>query len=451
MTMANSASKDHRTTEITHLRVLKIAVPVVLSNATVPLLGVVDTAVVGQLGAAAPVGAVAVGAVILTSLFWVFGFLRMGTVGLVSQAIGRSEDAEVTALLTRCLLIGGFAGCVLIALQVPLFWAALALAQPSPAVHTLANDYLSIRIWSAPAVIALYGISGWLIAQERTRAFFVIQLVTNGTNILLDFWFVLGLGLGVNGVAFATLIAEWGGFALGMWFCRDAFYSSAWRNWAQVLKASALRNMAIVNTDILIRSLLLQLVFVSFTFLAARQDDVTLAANQILVQLMFITAYGMDGFAFAAETLVGQAVGARARAALRRAAIVTSIWGAVVVLSIAVVFALFGPLLIDAMTTAVQVREMARVFLPYIVLAPLLGGASWMLDGIFIGATATRDMRNMMGVSVVIYGASAALLIPVFGNHGLWAALLISLVARGVTLSMKYPQLERQADKLEGV
>lgn len=430
-------------TKITHRRVLRIALPIVLSNATIPLLGIVDTAVVGQLGAAGPVGAVAIGAVVLTSLYWLFGFLRMGTVGLVSQALGRNDPAEVSALFTRCLMIGLTAGGIFVLFQLPLFTAALALASPSKEVEDLARDYLQIRIWSAPATIALYGISGWLIAQERSRAFMIVQVWANGVNIFLDIWFVLGLGWGVGGVAFASFIAEWSGFAVGLWFCRDAFLkSTAWRDWTVVLSAAKLKHMAGVNADILIRSLLLQSMFTSFTFLGAREGDLELAANQVLLQMLMLTAYGMDGFAFAAETLVGQAIGAGRKDHLRRSARVTSIWGAVIVALMSVFFTLFGGELIDLMTTADDVRETARVYLPYLVLAPLLGWASWMLDGIFIGATASRDMRDMMVVSSLIYLAAVCALFPTLGNHGLWLALLISFIARGVTLWCRYSKIE---------
>ncbi len=430
---------------VTHRRVLKIALPVVLSNATVPLLGVVDTGVVGQLGQAAPLAAVAVGAIILTTLYWAFGFLRMGTVGLASQAIGRRDQDEVDAILTRCLMIGAGAGLAIILLKNPLFAGALALSGATENTAGLAREYLAIRVWSAPAMISVYGLSGWLIARERTHAFFLVQVVMNTINMLLDLWFVLGLGWGVEGVAVATFVAEWTGVALGLWFCRDAFQTARWRNWARVLDRAQLSHMATVNGDIMVRSLLLQAIFTSFTFLAARQGDLVLAANQILIQLMFVTAYGMDGFAFAAETLVGQAVGAQKPGELRRSAKLTSFWGAIVVTVMAMVFALWGAQFIDLMTTAQPVRDAARAFLPYIVAAPLLGGASWMLDGIFIGATASRDMRNMMVVSAGIYAATAAVLIPVLGNHGLWLALLVSFVARGITLGMRYPALEARA------
>ncbi|NRB17189.1 MAG: MATE family efflux transporter [Rhodobacteraceae bacterium] len=428
-----------------HRRVLKIALPIVLSNATVPILGAVDTGVVGQLGAAAPIGAVGIGAIILSALFWLFGFLRMGTVGLTSQALGAGERGEVAALLTRALLIGFGAGLALILLQAPLFYLAFQLAPATPEVESLAQDYLRIRVWSAPAAIGLYGITGWLIAQERTRAVLVLQLWMNGINILLDLWFVLQLGWGVNGVAYATFLAEWSGLALGMWFCRGVLKRPDWRNWAQVFDRVRLRHMALVNGDILVRSLLLQAMFVAFLFFGSGFGDVVLAANQVLLQFLMITAYAMDGFAFAAETLVGQAVGAGQRQRLRRSAGLTSFWGLVVVIVLAIGFALTGGMIIDLMATSEEVREVARVYLPYMVLAPPLGWAAWMLDGIFIGATATRDMRNMMVVSFGIYAASVALLLPMLGNHGLWLALLISFVARGISLGLRYPALEARA------
>lgn len=431
---------------ITHRRILHLAVPIVLSNATVPILGAVDTGVVGQIGLAAPIGAVGIGAIILTALYWIFGFLRMGTVGLTSQARGADEHGEVAALLTRALLIGVGAGLGLIVLQLPLFWAAFQVSPASPEVETLATGYMRIRVWSAPAAIGMFGITGWLIAQERTRAVLVIQLWMNGLNIVLDLWFVLGLGWGVNGVAFATFLAEWSGLALALWFCRGAFRGPDWRNWVQVFDTVRLKHMAVVNTDILIRSLLLESMLVSFLFLGAGFDDATLAANQVLMQFLFITAYGMDGFSFAAEALVGQAMGGRRRSELRRAAWMTSFWGLITVCALALVFAVFGGALIDLMATSAQVREVARQYLPYMIAAPPLGWASWMLDGIFIGATRSRDMRNMMAISFVIYVGAVLLLLPTLQNHGLWLALLISFVARGVTLALRYPALEAGAD-----
>ena len=430
---------------LTHRRVLRIAVPIVLSNATVPILGAVDTGVVGQMGTPEPIGAVGIGAVIITGIYWIFGFLRMGTTGLTSQAQGARDGAEVDALLTRALIIGLVAGAVFILFQLPIFGAALALAPASAEVESMARDYMAIRIWSAPAMIAIFGLTGWLIALERTRAVLALQLWMNGLNVVLDLVFVLGLGWGVNGVAFATFLAEWSGLALGLWLCRDAFRGAAWRSWARVFDAARLRRMAKVNSDILLRSLMLQAMFISFLFLGADFGDVPLAANQILLQFLEITAYTLDGFAFAAEALVGQAMGARARPALRRGALLTSFWGLVCVIALALGFAIFGGALIDVMTTSPEVRETARVYLAYMVLVPLLALPAWMLDGIFIGATRTADMRNMAALSLAIYGLAVLLLVPAYGNHGLWIAFLISFVARGLTLALRYPALEAGA------
>jgi MATE family multidrug resistance protein len=425
--------------------VLKIALPIVLSNATVPILGAVDTGVVGQLGQAAPIGAVGIGAVILTAVYWIFGFLRMGTTGFVSQAEGAGDRSEIAALLTRVLIIAGLAGFALILLQQPIFAAGFALSPASTEVEALARDYMSIRIWSAPAPIALYGITGWLLAQERTRGVLVIQIIMNGTNILLDLWFVLGLGWGVQGVALATLISEVFGLCVGLWLCRAAFRVPAWRDWPRVLDRVRLRQMALVNSDILIRSLLLQAIFMGFLFVSARFGDVALAANQVLLQFLNITAYALDGFAFTAETIVGQALGARSAPILRRGAVLTSAWAVGASVLLACVFAVGGGTIIDIMTTAPEVRIAAREFLPWMVAAPLLGVAAWMLDGIFIGATRSQDMRNMMIVSFVIYVVCVVALVPPYENHGLWLAFNIAFVARGVTLGLRYPALERSA------
>jgi MATE family, multidrug efflux pump len=431
---------------LTHRRILKIALPIVLANATVPLLGVVDTGVVGQIGLAAPIGAVGIGAVILSAIYWIFGFLRMGTTGLTSQALGAGDQGEVKALLMRALLTGLAAGVAIIALQLPLLWAAFRISPASAEVEALAQGYITIRVYSAPAAIAIYGITGWLIAQERTRAVLLLQLWMNGMNVALDIWFVLGLGWGVNGVAFATFLAEYSGLALGLWICRGGFLGGAWRAWGRIFEVVKLRRMVLVNFDIMIRSILLQGAFMSFLFLGAGLGDVTLAANQVLLQFLAITAYALDGFAFAAESLIGQALGARARAELRRAAVLSSLWGVVIVVALALFFACFGGNVIDLMSTNAGVRLEARIYLEWIIAAPLIGIASWMLDGIFIGATRTRDLRMAMIQSTLIYAVSVWILLPRFGNHGLWAALMIFFVARAVTLAWRYPALEAAAE-----
>ncbi|MCX8953293.1 MATE family efflux transporter [Ruegeria sp. NA] len=429
---------------ITHRRVLKIAVPIVLSNATVPILGAVDTGVVGQLGQAAPIGAVGIGAVILSTIYWIFGFLRMGTTGMAAQARGAGDAVETRALLMRGLMLGGAAGLFFILTQVAVFAGAFALSPASPEVETLAHAYLEIRIWGSPATIALYAVTGWLIAVERSRGVFVLQVWMNGLNIVLDLWFVLGLGWGVEGVAIATLIAEWTGLALGLWLCRDGFKDGIWRDWARIFDAARLQRMLQVNGDIMIRSVLLTGSFTTFLFVGSDLGDVNLAANQVLLQFLEITAFALDGFAFSAEALVGSAVGARDRYQVRRASVMTSQWGVGGALLLGVVFFVAGPALIDLMSTSPQVREAGREFLVWAALAPVIGVASWMFDGIYIGATWTRAMRSAMFQSVVIYLVALFILVPSFGNHGLWAALMVLNIARGVTLGWRYPKLEAQ-------
>lgn len=431
--------------DITHRRVLNLAIPIVLSNATVPILGAVDVAVVGQIGEAAPIGAVGMGAIILTTLYWFFGFLRMGTAGLVGQAAGAGNASEVSAILTRALLIAGAAGLGLIVLQSLLFRGAFMVSPASDEVERMARGYLAIRIWTAPFAIAVYALTGWLIAMERTRHVFVIQFAMNGINILLDLWFVLGLGWGVEGVALATVIAEVLGAALALWFCRDAFDTPAWRNWPQVFDRQKLVTMMVLNLDILIRSAMLMAMMTSFVFLGARFGDVTLAANEVLLQFIYIVAYALDGFAFAAEALVARSLGQRDRAALFKSAKYCSLWGVLICCVMAAGFALGGGLLIDVMAKSAEVQSTARIYLFWVALAPILGVGAWMLDGIFIGAMRGRDMRNMMAISFVAYLAAVAILLPSFGNHGLWAALVMSYVVRGVTLGLRFPALLRSA------
>lgn len=423
---------------LTHRRVLVIALPIVAANVTVPLLGLVDTAVVGQLGEAAPIGAVGLGAVILSAFFWMFGFLRMGTTGLAAQAHGAGDVAETGAILKRGLLIAGAVGGLLIALQLPLIWGAFRLAPGSAEVEGLAAQYLQIRIWGAPATIGMYALTGWLIALERTRAVMVLQVITNGANIALDLWFVLGLGWGVPGVALATLIAEWSGLAFGLWLVRDGLQATG----ARIFDALKLKRMATVNGHIMVRSVLLQGCFTAFLFLSAGRGDLTIAANQILLQFLEVMAYLLDGFAFAAETLVGQAVGARNRTRLAESVRLTSTWGLAGAALMAALFALLGPAIIDLMTTAEDVRAEARHYLPWVVAAPLVGIAAWMFDGIFIGATLTREMVLTAAFSAATYTLCVWLTWSM-GNHGLWLSLMLFNAARGLSQAAFYPRIAR--------
>ncbi|AZL59823.1 MATE family efflux transporter [Tabrizicola piscis] len=434
-------------TEITHGRVFRIAGPIVLANATVPLLGAVDTAVIGQLGDPAALGAVGIGAVILATLYWAFGFLRMSTSGLAAQAEGAGDKAERSAVLIRALMVGLAAGLLLVAAQTVLIAGAFRLAPASPQVEGLAAEYLTIRIWGAPATIGLYALTGWLIGLGRTRGVLVLQLWQNGANIGLDLWFVIGLGWGVPGVAVATLIAEWSGLLLALWLARDAFGTGFRAGLARVRDRVALGRLFTASRDIMLRTIILQLSFTSFVFLGARFGDVTLAANQVVMQFLEITAYALDGFAFAAEALVGQAIGARAVAETRQAARICMIWGLGGAALMSLVILLTGPALIDVMTTSPEVREEARRYLPWLVAAPLIGAAAWIYDGIFIGALLTGQMVRAMLISVVVYVLALLVLVPTLANHGLWAALMILNATRTFTLWRRYPKVLALAER----
>jgi len=428
---------------LTHGAVLSIALPVMLSNASTPLIGVVDTGVVGQIPDPAYIGAVAVGSLIFTFVFWAFGFLRMGTTGLTAQALGASNADEIASNLGRALLIAVAVGASLIVLQWPIREAAFALLGGSARVETLARAYFDIRIWAAPATLANYALLGWFIGLGRTDIGLVLQLVLNLTNMALDALFVLGFGWDVRGVALGTLGAEYLAAALGILL--------AWRflgaiggciSIAKLLAPEPLRRTIAVNGDIMLRSLALIMVFVWFMAQGARQGDVILAANAVLMHFISVAAYFLDGLAFAAEALVGRAIGARHRAGLVAAARLTTIWAAGVAVAVVCVLWFSGAWLIDLMTVDGGARAAARAYLPWAALAPLLGVWAFQLDGIFIGATHTAQMRDAAIITVIIYLTAWWLLRP-YGNHGLWAALYVQYLARIGTLLFYYPGLLR--------
>jgi MATE family multidrug resistance protein len=303
---------------------------------------------------------------------------------------------------------------------------------------------MQIRVLSAPAAITLFGLNGWLIAQERTRSVLLLQLWMNGLNILLDLWFVIGQGWGVQGVAWASCLSEISGLLLGLLLCQDIWRGRDWCNWSRVFDRHLILRMVNVNRDILLRTLILQCISVSFIFVAADFGDVELAATHVLGQFLIIIVFALDGFAFAAETLVGQAVGARSRLGLRRSALMSSYWAVGISLLLSLAIALFGNWTIELLSKSKEVQQTAVKYLPFLLLMPIFGVGSWMLDGIFIGATQTKDMRNMMAISLLIYGIAVISLVPLFDLFGLWAAFLISLIARGITLGLRYPNLEKQ-------
>jgi MATE family multidrug resistance protein len=441
--MNNGTQQSPQHGPVTHRAILAIAVPIMISNVSTPLLGVVDTAVVGQLPDPAYIGAVALGSLVFNFVFWGFGFLRMGTTGLTAQALGAADALEIRASLGRAVLIALAVGAALIALQWPIGELAFALIEGSPNVEALARDYYDLRIWAAPATLTNYALLGWFIGLGQARVALVLQLVLNLTNMALDAWFVLGLDLGVKGVALGTVIAEVVAAALGLVIAARHLRGLGGRwNSARLVEGGRMRRTIAVNGDIMIRSAALIVAFGWFMVQGARYGDVTLAANAVLMHFIAVAAFFLDGLAFAAEALVGRAVGAANRAGLSAAARMTTWWAAGVAVLASGFFALAGPAIVDLLTVDEAVRTAARIYLPWAAVAPLLGVWAFQLDGIFIGATHTAQMRNAMLVSLAIFLAAWWALTP-FGNHGLWAALLVHYAARAGTLLYYFPGLVR--------
>jgi MATE family multidrug resistance protein len=432
---------------ITSRSVLAIALPITISNVSTPLLGVVDTAVVGRLPDPAYIGAVALGALIFNFVFWGFGFLRMGTTGLTAQALGARDPGEVRASLGRAMLIAAAVGAALIALQGLIRLLAFALLDGSAKVEGFAGTYFDIRIWAAPATLANYALLGWFVGLGQTRIALVLQLVLNVSNMLLDALFVLVLEFGVAGVAAGTVIAETLAAGVGI-FIAARHLRDIGGDWsaARLLDRERLARAIAVNRDIMIRSAALILVFVWFMAQGAKQGDTVLAANAVLMQFIAVAAYFLDGIAFTAEALVGRAMGAANRALLSQAARLTTAWAALIAALASLFFAALGAPLIDALSTDPAVRETARVYLPWAALGPLAGVWAFQLDGIFIGATRTPQMRNAMLATLAIYLGAWWALTP-WGNHGLWAALYVSYAARAATLLWYLPGLLRVASR----
>ena len=429
-----------------HRRVWRLSGPIILSNVSIPLMGAVDTAVMGHLPDPAYIGAVALAATVFNFVYWSLGFLRMGTTGFAAQAHGAGSALDVRAALFRPLLIAGAIGAFLILLQVPIGKLAFWLLGGGADVTALAERYYAIRIWSAPAAFANYVLSGWLLGMQRARATMVLQVALNGINAALAILFVIGLGWGIAGVASATLTAEWLSVAIGLALARaplGEYRSSARLTLTFLLDRQALASLFRVNGNIFLRTLGLVFAFSYFTRLGARMGDLTLASNSVLMQFQAFTAYGLDGFANAASAFVGSAVGARDREEFRQAVRATTLWAAALAAIAALVYLLFGRDLIALMTNLETVRAAAARDLPWMIASPLVSFWCFQLDGIFLGATRSAEMRNSMVFAVATFVISTLLFIPLWGNDGLWLALLLFLGARGVALGAYYPRLQR--------
>lgn len=433
--------------DVTSRDVLAIAIPMIVSNATVPLVGIADTAVVGQLNDPALIGGVALGSTVFSMLFWAFGFLRMGTTGLTAQAAGAGNRAEIAANLYRPLVIAFGGGALLFLLHVPAILLALRLIGGSSEVQTATAAYFGIRILSAPATLANYALVGWFIGLARANLALVLQLFQNAINIVLAIVLVLFAGKGVEGAAMAAVCAEYAALAVGLVIAASLLRGTRGMP-IRIFERQAFTRLIAVNADIMIRTICLMFAFTFFAAQGAKLGDVALAANSVLRNLSDLSAYVLDGFAFAAEALVGQAVGAASLRRFRQAVLLSSAWAGILAVAVAAVFWAGGLALIQVMTAAPSVREAAYTFLPWAALTPVAGVACFQLDGIFIGATRTADMRNMMILSLAVFLAAWAVLTPAFGNHGLWASLMVFYAARAASLGLRYPALERASFRL---
>jgi MATE family multidrug resistance protein len=429
---------------VDHRRVFAIAGPAMLANLTTPLLGIISTAAIGRLGDSHLLGGVAMASVAFDCIFWLFGFLRMATVAFTAQAVGAHDRIEVPAILLRALLLGALIGLSLIVLRTPLAALVFGIMGGSDAVTSAAKSYFFIRLWSAPLMLGNYVILGWLVGQSRTGIALSLQVGINLINMVLTSLLVLQFNFGIAGAAIATVSAEIIGFSAGLiavWRMlggRPAVSREILFDRVQLLKLFA------VNRDIMIRTSALIVAFLFFTAQGARAGDLTLAANAVLNNFVMIGSFFLDGLATAAEQICGQGYGARNRAQFARAVKLIIGWSTAFGVSVTLVFAFTGPALIDIITTSPEVRAAARQFMWLAALAPACGVLAYVFDGVYIGASWARDMRNLMLTSLVVYFGAWILLAPL-GNAGLWLSFLVFLLARGALQGWRYPAMLRRS------
>ncbi|WEK10520.1 MAG: MATE family efflux transporter [Candidatus Pseudomonas colombiensis] len=419
----------------THRRVWALAAPMILSNISVPLVALVDSTVIGHLPHAHQLGAVAVGATLYTFLAWTMGFLRMGATGFAAQAAGRGDGTALRQVLLQGLLLAMGMALLLGSLAIPLSGIALQWMQPSMELQQMALDFFHTRLLGLPAALASFALVGWFLGTQNARAPLIILLTTNLVNIALNLWFVLGLDWAVVGSARASVIAEWTGALLGLALTRPALRTYPGQiAWAALRRWQSWRPLLAVNRDIFIRSLALQSVFFMITVQGTRLGDATVAANALLLNGLLLTAHALDGLAHAVEALCGHAIGARDRSALRRSLVVAGGWSLLASLGFALLFLLAGHLFIEMQTDIPSVRETAFIYLPYLAALPLIAVWSYLLDGLFIGATRAREMRNGMLLSLLL-GLPCAWALQGLGNHGLWLSFLLFMLLRSLTLA----------------
>ena len=430
-----------------HSKVWSLSWPMILANLTLPLVGAVDTAVMGRQPDATYVGAVALGSTIFNAVYWMYGFLRMSSTGLTAQALGARRIEELAAIAIRAFSTAAALGAILVLLRWPLGEFMFWVFEASEAVETRAASYFEIRIWGAPAVLLYIVALGVLYGLQHMKAALAVSLVFNGTNIVLDLWFVFGLGWGVDGVAAGTVISEWLAAVLSVILTLRALRRSGWQGTRppDLWNRARVRDLTNVSTNLIVRTFFVQLPFFMLTALSAYLGDLVLAANAVLMQFFHIMAYGLDGFAHTAETLTGHAFGANDPRRLRRASAYCAVWAGLIAGMLSLAYLFWGTDIVALLTLLPEVRAVAAEYLPWIAAAPLVAVWAFMLDGIFIGTTRTREMRNSMFVAAAIYLLAVWMSLEPMQNHGIWLSMTIFLAIRSVLLGALYPRIERLA------
>ncbi len=428
---------SHRLPQNKHM--WRIAAPMIISNVSVPLLGMVDTGVTGHLDNSAYLGAVAIGAMIFTFIYMGMNFLRMGTTGLAAQSFGAGDNDGLRASLGQALIVGLIIALILIVFQVPIGQLALSLLGGDAETQKYAGEYFSIRIWSAPGTLANYALIGWFIGLQNARIPLLIFLTINLTNIALDLFFVVVLGMTVDGVALASVIAEYSGFLVGAVFAISVLKKHA-GHWplARLTNIAAYKAFFSINANLFVRTMALMFTLSFITAQGARLGGQILAANALLLNFQHLTAFGLDGIAHAAEAMVGKAIGEKRRDALAHSVRLTLKWSVIFALGFTVVYVLAGPTIISILTDLPDVREAALRYLPWMIASPLVSVWCFLYDGVYIGATRARDMRNIMVSSTLFVFLPAWYFLQPLGNHGLWLAFLLFMASRGIGMHLGY-------------
>jgi len=417
----------------------RIAAPMILSNVWVPLLGMVDTGVTGHLESPVYLGAVAIGATVFGFLYMGMNFLRMGTTGITAQRYGANDNDGLRVSLGQALIVSLLIAVTLLVLQLPIGRLAMSLIGAEPDVESFSLQYFSIRIWSAPGTLANYVLIGWFLGLQNARVPLLIFLAINITNIILDLWFVLGLGMKVDGVALASVIAEYTGLAVALIFAVKALRARS-GHWpfARLFNVRAYSTFFAVNAHLFIRTMALMFTFAFITAQGARLGGLVLAANAILINVQHLTAFALDGFAHAAEALVGKAVGEKRRDALEHSVRLALKWSLIFAVGFCLLYVAFGPLLIRVLTDLPDVRSTTMQYLPWLIVSPLVSVWSFLYDGVYIGATRSREMRDIMLISAFAVFIPAWYLLQGLGNHGLWLAFTLFMASRGIGMHIWY-------------